>query len=259
MKIQMTAKITDDNGREITRTIEKEAVIPDISEYGEKESFSEIFHRYEKTTIQIRNELAEEITGEYLNGAAALKKTEKSRNCELEAEIGRCRVENGSEIMGVDKPKERARSRAFTELCLTFAGSMSVRDGVKALKRVLWRSGPKELKLRTYADFCQCQGRQIKEAKAREENGFNGESGMSRQETTDSPLRKEGGARNDASALREAKETLETSFGLSGERMEALASELENPAESCYVSPDDVLIRRQKERRTEEYQKRKPL
>ena len=36
----MTAKIMDDNGHEITRTIEKEAVIPDISEYGEKESFS---------------------------------------------------------------------------------------------------------------------------------------------------------------------------------------------------------------------------
>ena len=69
MKIQMTAKITDDNGNEITRTIAKEAVIPDIAEYGDKESFCEIFHR-----IQIRNELAEEITKEYLDGAAALKK-----------------------------------------------------------------------------------------------------------------------------------------------------------------------------------------
>ena len=56
MKIQMTAKITDDNGNEITRTIAKEAVIPDIAEYGDKESFCEIFHRYEKPTIQIRND-----------------------------------------------------------------------------------------------------------------------------------------------------------------------------------------------------------
>ena len=39
-------------------------------------------------------------------------------------------MENGSEIMRVSKPKERARSRAFTELCLMFAESMSVRDGV---------------------------------------------------------------------------------------------------------------------------------
>ena len=77
MKIQMTAKITDDNGNEITRTVEKEAVIPDIAEYGEKEAFADIFHRYEKPTIQIRNELAEEITKEYLNGAAALKKDGK--------------------------------------------------------------------------------------------------------------------------------------------------------------------------------------
>jgi hypothetical protein len=172
-------------------------------------------------------------------------------------------VENGSEIMGVGKPKERARSRAFTELCLMFAGSMSVRDGVKALNRVLWRSGTKELKLRTYADFCQCQGCQIKEAIAREsskalkENGFDGESGTPRQKTPNSLLGMEGGAWNDASTLREAKKALEASFGLSEERMERLASELENPAESCYVSPDDVMVRRQKERRTEEYRKEK--
>ena len=50
----MTAKITDDNGNEIARTIEKEAVIPDISEYGERESFYELFRRYEKPTIQIK-------------------------------------------------------------------------------------------------------------------------------------------------------------------------------------------------------------
>ena len=68
---------------------------------------------------------AHEYTKECLDGAAALKKTEKSRKCELDAEIGRCRVENGSEIIGASKPKERARSRAFTELCLMFAGSMS--------------------------------------------------------------------------------------------------------------------------------------
>ena len=74
MKIQMTAKITDDNGNEITRTIEREAVIPDISEYGDKESFCEIFHRYEKPAIQIRNELGEEIAKERLDGAASLKK-----------------------------------------------------------------------------------------------------------------------------------------------------------------------------------------
>ena len=161
--------------------------------------------------------------------------------------------------MRVGKPKERARSRAFTELCLTFAGSMSVRDGVRALNRVLWRSGRKELKLRTYADFCQRQGERIEEAiaresaKALEEHGFDGESGRPRQETPESPLRKEGGAWSDASALREAQETL----GLSRERLDALTPEVENPEESCYLSPDDVMVRRQKERRTEEYRKEK--
>ena len=173
-------------------------------------------------------------------------------------------MENGSEIMSVGKPKERARSRAFTELCLTFAGSMSVRDGVRALNRVLWRSGSKELKMRTYADFCQRQGERIEEAIAREsakalkEHGFAAAGGTPlRREAPESPLQKEGDAWSDASALREAKETLAVSFGLSRERLDALTPELENPEESCYVSPDDVMVRRQKERRTEDYRKEK--
>ena len=166
--------------------------------------------------------------------------------------------------MDVGKPKERARSRAFTELCLMFAGSMSVRDATGALNRVLWRTEETGIKLRTYSDFCQRQGRRIEEAVAREsakaleENGFGADGGTPlRREAPESPLQQEGGAWNDARRLAEAKETLKASFGLSRERLEALASELENPAESCYVSPDDVMVRRQKERRTEEYQKEK--
>ena len=166
--------------------------------------------------------------------------------------------------MGVGKPKERARSRAFTELCLMFAGSMSVRDATGALNRLLWRTGAAEIKVRTCSDFCQRQGRQIEEAVAREgakaleENGFDADGGtLLRREAPQSPLQQEGGARNDARRLAEAKETLKASFGLSRERLEAPASELENPAESCCVSPDDVMARRQKERRTEECQKEK--
>lgn len=264
MKIQMTAKVMDDNGNEVTRTIEKEAVIPDIAEYGKPEDFHTIFYRYEKPALEIRNELSAEITEAYLERAASLKNTEKSQNCELEAEIGRCRVEKGSGIMGARKPKERAYSLAFTELCLTFAGTVSVREGVSALNRVLWRTGANEVKVRTYADFCQRQGREIEEAvamesvKALRENGFDEEGGTSlRRETPESPLQKEGSLWPDAGRLERAKEKLEFSFGLSRGRMETLTTELENPEESCYVSADEILVRRQKERRTEEYQKEK--
>ena len=166
--------------------------------------------------------------------------------------------------MGVSKPKERARSRAFTELCLTFAGMVSVREGVGALNRVLWRTGEKEVRLRTYADFCQRQGRQIEEAIAREsaialaENGFDAEGGTSlRREAPEVPFQKGGGAWRDEGRIEEAKEKLTASFGLSRERMDELTPELENPEESCYVSADEILVRRQKERRTEEYQKEK--
>ena len=164
--------------------------------------------------------------------------------------------------MGVRKPKERAYSRAFTELCLIFAGSVSVREGVSALNRVLWRRGTNEIKLRTYADFCQRQGRQIQEAIARETagtleaNGFDAEGGTSlRREKPESPMQEEGGAWRDGQELRKVKEKLEASFGLSRERLDALASELENPEESCYISADEILVRRQKERRQEDYKK----
>ncbi len=138
--------------------------------------------------------------------------------------------------MGSRKPKERAYSWAFTELCLTFAGMVSVREGVSALNRVLWRTGANEVKVRTYADFCQRQGLQIERAIERESaialagNGFDAEGETSlRRETPESPLQEEGGVWKDAAALEKAKEKLEASFGLSRGRTE----ELENPAESC--------------------------
>ena len=47
----MTAKIMGDNGNEITRTIEKEAAIPDISEYGKRNRFMRYtsFQVFERT------------------------------------------------------------------------------------------------------------------------------------------------------------------------------------------------------------------
>lgn len=47
MKIQMTAKATDDNGNKAIKTIEKEALISDIAEHGERKDFR-IFLRTNK-------------------------------------------------------------------------------------------------------------------------------------------------------------------------------------------------------------------
>ena len=63
----------------IVKEIERE--IPNINEYGKPEEFYEIFDRYEKPVIEARNQIAEEITQEYLLAASeAAKKGAKKGN-----------------------------------------------------------------------------------------------------------------------------------------------------------------------------------
>lgn len=74
MKIQMTAQVVDENGKAVMGAVTKEVEVPDITEYGNKDQFYELFSRYETAVIQERNELTAEVTKEYLESAAALKK-----------------------------------------------------------------------------------------------------------------------------------------------------------------------------------------
>ena len=64
MKVKFTAELIDESGNKIVKEIERE--IPNINEYGKPEEFYEIFDRYEKPVIEARNQIAEEITQEYL-------------------------------------------------------------------------------------------------------------------------------------------------------------------------------------------------
>lgn len=77
MKIRLTAQMIDDNGEELSGIVAKEAEVPDVKSYGDKDQFLELFHRYESAVIRERDSLTAEVTKEYLDCAADLKKKGK--------------------------------------------------------------------------------------------------------------------------------------------------------------------------------------
>ena len=77
MRLRFTAEMIDDNGERISNPVEIEAAVPNLEDYGDKSHFYEIFDRYEKSALAMRNQVAEEITQSYLKAAAALKKGRK--------------------------------------------------------------------------------------------------------------------------------------------------------------------------------------
>ena len=83
------------------------------------------------------------------------------RKCELEAEVGRICIENGSNIVPGHQPKERIYSLSFTELALKAGTELSFGDAVEMLNRLLHREENKAIKGRTYQDFCHRSGQKL--------------------------------------------------------------------------------------------------
>ncbi len=76
MKVQFIAKVTDNEGKIVTKTIEAETTVPDISEFGDATTFLSVFDRYEQAVLNVRNQMAADLTQAYLE-AAALEDAEK--------------------------------------------------------------------------------------------------------------------------------------------------------------------------------------
>ena len=74
MKIRLMAQMVNDNGEELTGIVTKEAEVPDVTAYGNKDEFYELFHRYETAVIRERDNLTTDVTKEYLGSASDLKK-----------------------------------------------------------------------------------------------------------------------------------------------------------------------------------------
>ena len=73
MKVRFTAEIIDDNGNVLKAPVAVETTVPDLTEYNCPSEFLKVFDRYERPVIEARNQIASEITKEYLEEAAFLK------------------------------------------------------------------------------------------------------------------------------------------------------------------------------------------
>ena len=73
MKVRFIAEIVDDNGKSIKAPVTIETDVPDVSEFSNPSEFYKVFDRFEKPVIEARNQIASEITKDYLEEAAFLK------------------------------------------------------------------------------------------------------------------------------------------------------------------------------------------
>ena len=171
-------------------------------------------------------------------------------------------MEDASAILPDGKPKERIGSLCYRELTLLTGVSLSYRRGLKLLNRLLRRSGKREMKFRTYLDFCQRVGKRAEESAAQEaesrlrRHGFDPESGKPCSPEELPPDLREG-ARKEENAETVAGAIARINAGRQeeDERVRAGQSETENPKDTVYISVDEVGVRHQKEHRTPENQK----
>ena len=78
MKMKMTVEIENADGTKGIRPIVVDTEIPNFEEFTGPDDFREVFDKYEKAVLKIRNEAAELVTEEYL--AAMSKKNSKSKS-----------------------------------------------------------------------------------------------------------------------------------------------------------------------------------
>lgn len=76
MKVRFTAEIIDDNGNVLKAPVAVETTVPDLTEYNCPSEFLKVFDRYERPVVETRNQIASEITKDYLEEAAFLKEGE---------------------------------------------------------------------------------------------------------------------------------------------------------------------------------------
>ena len=70
MRVRFTAEIIDDNGEGINIPVKVETEVPNITEFSNPIEFYKVFDRYERPVIEARNQVASEITKDYLAKAA---------------------------------------------------------------------------------------------------------------------------------------------------------------------------------------------
>ncbi len=180
--------------------------------------------------------------------------TEKSQRVDIEGEIGRILVENGSNLVPEHQPKERIYTLCQRELSLMVGASLSYRKGLELLNRLLHRNPDTTIKFRTYRDFCERIGKQIEHSVAQEARDilnahhFDAESGKPTQPLA-SELTESARPYKDNAAIQCAIEEINAARPSPDEQVKASPWQIEDSEQTCYLSFDDIGVKHQKERR----------
>ncbi len=73
MKVRFTAEIVDARGKVTRAPITVETDVPDVTEFSSPTEFYRVFDQFERPVIEARNQIAVEITKDYLEEATFLK------------------------------------------------------------------------------------------------------------------------------------------------------------------------------------------
>jgi len=79
MKMEITVRIKNADGTEEIRPIVVDTEIPEFKEFTGPDNFREVFDKYEKAVLKIRNKAAESATDEYLSGMSKKNSRPKSK------------------------------------------------------------------------------------------------------------------------------------------------------------------------------------
>ena len=138
--------------------------------------------------------------------------------------------------------------------------SLSYRKGVDLINRVLHRGEDTAIKICTYRDFCERTGKRIEEQVAEEAkkiletHHFDGESGKAT-ESIAAELRESSEPYGEEAFEEEIRE-INVVRPLTEEQVKTRGWEIERPAQTCYISLDEIGVKHQKEHRTADEEKR---
>ncbi len=73
MRVRFIAEIIGDDGKVMKAPLSVETDVPDITEFSSPSEFYKVFDRFERSVIEARNQIALEVTKDYLEEAVFLK------------------------------------------------------------------------------------------------------------------------------------------------------------------------------------------
>lgn len=176
-----------------------------------------------------------------------------SRKVEIEGEIGRILVKNGSSLVPKHQPKERIYSLGQQELCLMIGASLSYHNGLALLNRLQHRDADTAIKFRTYRDYCERTGKRLEEHLEKEARDtlskyhFDAETGKPTGELA-TDLGESGRAYENDKMIDDAIEAINASRPQE-ECIKTSTWQIEQKDQTCYVSMDDIGVKHQKEHR----------